>query len=63
MTELRSCTSEIILFFLDGESYLTLDCCRAVRVITHSCWPTMLSALGFTAEEADVLRGYCDAES
>ncbi|KAI3889402.1 hypothetical protein MKX03_027044 [Papaver bracteatum] len=36
--ELRSCTNEIILFFMDGEIYL-----------------------GFTAEEGDILRSYCDA--
>ncbi|KAI3831861.1 hypothetical protein MKX03_022233 [Papaver bracteatum] len=44
--ELRSCTNEIILFFMDGEIYLGLECCRAIR---------------FTAEEGDILRSYCDA--
>ncbi|KAK9134438.1 hypothetical protein Syun_013768 [Stephania yunnanensis] len=61
LVELRSCTNEILLFFLNGESYLGLDCCRAIRVITHHCWPSMLTSLGFTAEEGDILRGYCDA--
>ncbi|KAK8965290.1 Egg cell-secreted protein 1.2 [Platanthera guangdongensis] len=63
MMELRSCSNEIVLFFLNGESYLTLPCCRAIRLITRSCWPAMLSTLGFTSEEADILRGYCDAET
>ena len=63
LLELRSCTNEIVLFFLNGESYLTLDCCRAIRTITHHCWPAMLTSLGFTAEEGDILRGDCDAET
>ncbi|KAJ3671419.1 hypothetical protein LUZ60_007498 [Juncus effusus] len=62
LIELKSCTNEIILFFLNGESYLTMDCCHAIRTITHRCWPSMLSTVGFTVEEADILRGYCDAE-
>ena len=63
MMELRSCTNEIVLFFLNGESYLSIPCCRAIRLITHKCWPSMLSSIGFTAEEGDILRGYCDAEA
>lgn len=31
-------------------------------MITRNCWPAMLDSLGFTSEEADILRGYCDAE-
>ncbi|KAK8951982.1 Egg cell-secreted protein 1.4 [Platanthera zijinensis] len=63
MLELRSFTDEIILFFLNGESYLSLECCRSIRVITHHCWPSMLTALGFTAEEGSVLGGFCDADA
>ncbi|OVA06617.1 Prolamin-like domain [Macleaya cordata] len=64
LLELRSCTNEIILFFLDGEqTYLGLECCKAIRVITHQCWPSMLTSLGFTSQEGDILRGYCDASS
>ncbi|XP_077249318.1 egg cell-secreted protein 1.4-like [Tasmannia lanceolata] len=59
--ELRSCSNEIVLFFLNGESYLGQDCCRAIRVITRQCWPSMLASIGFTAQEGDILRGYCDA--
>ncbi|PKA53954.1 Egg cell-secreted protein 1.4 [Apostasia shenzhenica] len=62
LLELRSCTNEIILFFLNGESYLTVDCCRSIRIITRRCWPSMLTSVGFTAEEGDILRGYCDAD-
>lgn len=63
LMELRSCSGEVVLFFLNGETYLGPSCCRAIRVIEHKCWAAdaMLSALGFTAEEGDILRGYCDA--
>ncbi|KAI3855889.1 hypothetical protein MKW98_009671 [Papaver atlanticum] len=43
--ELRSCTNEIVLFFMDGEMYLGIECCRAIRIITREY----------------ILRGYCDA--
>ncbi|XP_038971783.1 egg cell-secreted protein 1.2-like [Phoenix dactylifera] len=63
LLELKSCTDEILLFFMNGESYLGVDCCRAIQVITRQCWTTMLQSLGFTPQESDVLRGYCDAEA
>ncbi|XP_026443918.1 egg cell-secreted protein 1.2-like [Papaver somniferum] len=59
--ELRSCTNEIILFFMDGEMYLGIECCRAICIITRECRPSMLNSIGFTAEEGDILHGYCDA--
>ncbi|KAH9767791.1 Egg cell-secreted protein 1.4 [Citrus sinensis] len=37
------------------------DCYRAIDIITYNCWPAMLTFLGFTAEEGNMLRGYCDA--
>ncbi|RZC85841.1 hypothetical protein C5167_026513 [Papaver somniferum] len=55
--ELRSCTNEIMLFFMDGEMYLGFECCRAIRIITRDCWPSMPTSVGFTAEEGDILRG------
>ncbi|KAM3305658.1 egg cell-secreted protein 1.2 [Capsicum chacoense] len=61
--ELKSCTNEIVLFFFNGESYLGKDCCKAIRTITYDCWPSMLSSVGFTAEEVDILRGYCGTPS
>ncbi|WOL08008.1 hypothetical protein Cni_G16759 [Canna indica] len=63
LLDLRSCTGEIALFFLNGESYLGRDCCHAVRVITRHCWTSMLSTLGLTAQESDILRGYCDGDA
>ncbi|XP_058088557.1 egg cell-secreted protein 1.4-like [Magnolia sinica] len=63
LLELRSCTNEIVLFFLNGESYLGPNCCQAIHVITRQCWPAMLASIGFTTEEGDILRGYCDAST
>ncbi|EOA19077.1 hypothetical protein CARUB_v10007743mg [Capsella rubella] len=57
--ELKSCTNEIVLFFLNGETKLGVSCCEAVEVITTNCWPAMLTSLGFTPEEANLLRGFC----
>lgn len=31
VTKLGSCTNEIVLFFVNGESYLGPDCCVAIR--------------------------------
>ncbi|XXG78937.1 hypothetical protein AAC387_Pa09g0110 [Persea americana] len=61
LLELRACTGEVILFFLNGETYLGPSCCRAIDTIEHQCWPSMIFTLGFTSEEGDILRGYCDA--
>lgn len=61
--QLQSCTGEVILFFINGETYLGPSCCRAIRIIEHDCWPSMLGSLGFTSEEGDILRGYCDASN
>ncbi|CAI0424461.1 unnamed protein product [Linum tenue] len=60
LMELQACSGEIILFFLNGETYLGQGCCRAIRVIAHHCWPNLMDTLGFTDEESDVLEGYCD---
>ncbi|KAL9664618.1 hypothetical protein QQ045_020023 [Rhodiola kirilowii] len=57
---LQSCTGEVILFFLSGETYLGKSCCQAIRIIEHDCWPSMLTSLGYTDEEGFVLRGYCN---
>jgi hypothetical protein len=63
LTRLGTCTSEIVIFFVNGESYIGPECCVAIRGATRHCWPSMLAAAGFTAEEADVLHGFCDAEA
>lgn len=61
MWELRSCSNEIVAFFINGEADIGPDCCDAISVITRNCWPAMLTSLGFSAEEGYVLQGYCDA--
>ncbi|KAL5751965.1 hypothetical protein ACOSP7_022136 [Xanthoceras sorbifolium] len=61
LMELKSCTNEIVLFFLNGQANIGPDCCRAIGIITRNCWPAMLTSLGFTTEEGNILRGYCDA--
>ncbi|XP_042975258.1 egg cell-secreted protein 1.4-like [Carya illinoinensis] len=63
LMELKSCSNEIVLFFLNGQTDIDPDCCRAISIITHNCWPAMLTSIGFTAEEGNILRGYCDAAS
>ncbi|KAL5820599.1 hypothetical protein ACOSQ3_022481 [Xanthoceras sorbifolium] len=61
LLEIKSCSNEIILFFLNGQADIGSDCCRAIAIITRNCLPAMLTSLGFTAEEGNILRGYCDA--
>ncbi|VVA35207.1 PREDICTED: egg cell-secreted 1 [Prunus dulcis] len=58
--QLQSCSSEVVMFFLNGETYLGHSCCEAIRTIEHQCRPALLGTLGFTVEETDVLKGYCD---
>ncbi|KAJ4700995.1 Egg cell-secreted protein 1.1 [Melia azedarach] len=60
LIQIQACTGEIILFFLNGETYLGDGCCGAIRTIGKQCWPNMIDTLGFTDEESDVLEGYCD---
>ncbi|XVF25368.1 hypothetical protein REPUB_Repub13aG0206800 [Reevesia pubescens] len=62
LVQLQSCTGELIMFFMNGETDLGHGCCQAIRTISHQCWPTMIDALGFTTEETHVLEGYCDHE-
>nr|XP_016456525.1 PREDICTED: egg cell-secreted protein 1.1-like [Nicotiana tabacum] len=61
LLELQTCSGEIVLFFINGETYLGPDCCGAIRTIERHCWPSMLGSIGFTSEEGDILHGYCDA--
>ncbi|GAY65665.1 hypothetical protein CUMW_242900 [Citrus unshiu] len=48
---------------LTDQANIGLDCCRAIDIITRNCRLAMLTSLGFTAEEGNILRGYCDASS
>lgn len=60
LLQLQACSSEVVLFFLNGETDLGDGCCKAIRTIEHQCWPALLGSLGFTTEETDILKGYCD---
>ena len=63
LMELKSCSNEIVIFFLNSQTYIGPDCCSAIDIITCNCWPAMLTSFGFTAEEGNILRGYYDASS
>ncbi|RZB96929.1 Egg cell-secreted protein 1.3 [Glycine soja] len=58
---LKSCSNEIMHFFINGQADIGPNCCCAIRVITHDCWPEMLTSLGYSYHEALSIRGYCDA--
>ncbi|GAY59913.1 hypothetical protein CUMW_198110 [Citrus unshiu] len=61
--ELKSCSNEIIILFLNSQTDISPECCRAIDIITRNCWPAMLTSLGFTVEEGNILKGYCDESS
>ncbi|XP_066388940.1 egg cell-secreted protein 1.3-like [Miscanthus floridulus] len=63
LVEIKSCTGEIIILFIKGEAFLGPGCCSAIRVIEQSCWAadSVLSIIGFTPQEGDMLKGYCNA--
>ncbi|KAF3613225.1 putative egg cell-secreted protein 1.1-like, partial [Capsicum annuum] len=52
--EIKSCTNEIIAYFTIGTIDTDLPCCQAISVITHHCWPSMLTTLGFTLEQTNI---------
>ncbi|CAK9313485.1 unnamed protein product [Citrullus colocynthis] len=60
--QLEACSSEIITFFLNGNINLSPNCCQSIEIIQHKCWPTLLSSLGYTVEEANILEVYCDTK-
>lgn len=63
LVQIQACTGEVVMFFLNGETYLGEACCRAIDNIAHQCWPDMLETLGYTTEEGDILQAYCDHET
>ncbi|XP_050366410.1 egg cell-secreted protein 1.3-like [Argentina anserina] len=58
--QFQACSTEVLLFFLNGETNLGDGCCKAIRNIEHLCWPALLGSMGLTTEETDILKGYCD---
>ena len=64
-----TCSDEIAIFLNDfGTSkYVQLDreshCCQLIKFISHQCSPALLTSLGYTTNECDILRGYCEMYS
>ncbi|CAN1161457.1 Egg cell-secreted protein 1.4 [Linum perenne] len=60
LVEIKSCSGELFQYFFSGRRIDSIsdDCCRTVRTITHNCWPTMFDFVGFTAQQAHLLRGF-----
>lgn len=63
ITEIKSCANEIVEYFKNGTTDIGTPCCQAIKVIALHCWPAMLTALGFTSDQYNVLVGYCDASA
>ncbi|CAA7396898.1 unnamed protein product [Spirodela intermedia] len=62
LLELRACTGEVILFFLNGDTNLGPGCCNSVRIIEHCCSLIVrLDSSGSTADEGDTVTSYCVA--
>ena len=59
LSKLRTCLNEIVGFFLNGYTEIDEPCCEAIEVIVHHCLPSMISALGYTVEEGNLLATYC----
>ncbi|CAN8234312.1 unnamed protein product [Cochlearia groenlandica] len=60
LMQLQHCSGELILFFLNGETYIGPGCCDAIRSVGSKCWTNMIGVLGYTDQEGDMLQGYCD---
>ncbi|KAL8477751.1 hypothetical protein ACS0TY_029886 [Phlomoides rotata] len=61
ISEIRSCSNEIVAYFANGTIDISPPCCEAIDTITHRCWSAVLGVFGFGSDQADILRGYCDA--
>ncbi|GFP95355.1 egg cell-secreted protein 1.3 [Phtheirospermum japonicum] len=59
--KIKSCSKEIVAYFSEGSIDITQPCCEAITLITHRCWPALLSTLGYGQDQIGILRGYCDA--
>ncbi|GAA0146286.1 hypothetical protein LIER_06278 [Lithospermum erythrorhizon] len=61
LSEIKACSNEITAFLTSGVADIAPPCCTAIMEITHSCWPAVLNTIGISADQTDILRGYCDA--
>lgn len=60
LANIRSCSNEIIGFFLNGQAQVDKPCCLAIVTIAQHCWPVLLGSLGYSPEEVSFLEGYCE---
>ncbi|KAB1210340.1 Egg cell-secreted protein 1.2 [Morella rubra] len=61
---LNYCSTEILLVAVKAQDNLSPDCCHVISTVTNKCWPySMLTSLGFAANESSLLQGYCGAVS
>lgn len=61
LMQLSACSGEVVMFFLNGETYLGQSCCKAIETIDGRCSPVLISTLlGYTTMERDVLEEYCN---
>ncbi|KAK9187707.1 hypothetical protein WN944_019105 [Citrus x changshan-huyou] len=44
LMELKSCSNEIVIFFLNSQVDIGSDCCCVIDIITRNCWPAMLTS-------------------
>ncbi|KAK1441303.1 hypothetical protein QVD17_07150 [Tagetes erecta] len=59
--DVKTCGNEIASYFKNGTIDIGDSCCHAIKTVTRDCWPNLLSLVGITIEERNILRGYCDA--
>ncbi|KAB1210337.1 Egg cell-secreted protein 1.3 [Morella rubra] len=59
--EFKSCSNEIVTFFVERQTNLGAGCCRTISTITHKCPPGVLGSIGLTIAEGNILQGHCDA--
>lgn len=63
LKDLKSCSNEIVSFFINRRGGLDPCCCRVIATISHTCWPAILSSFGFTPKHGVILQSHCHAAS
>ncbi|KAJ0242101.1 Egg cell-secreted protein 1.5 [Hirschfeldia incana] len=69
--ELKSCTDEIVKFFIsrngtaepDVSAGIDKDCCGAIVLVGKECWSVMFTSLGLTTMEGNMLSEYCGIQA
>ena len=63
LLELKSCSNEIVSFFINRESDLDPCCCRVIATTRHTCWPIIMVSFGFTPTHGVILQSHCHTAS